>query len=742
MVRKLLSSGIRKLTTLQTGTAVFLATLPDTIIFGTIVFAVLGPDWIGIGILSCFVAHVLARLMSIFIASNVEIVLAPSSYSALVLSSVVVLVISSSETMNASLDPEILSVQTALIVGVVSGFIQLIFYRMQLSKLIQFLPFELISNVVNITAVLIINKQIPILFLKNKIFSIFSLKYSNINFFTMIIGFFCFLPVINRKIFSFILPTPIMSFLWGMLSYNVLVNIIQPGDIEFLPEFSLPDLQNIVVSFDISILPLLTYDAGLLFYLFLAAFSLAILNTLSLLLASKQVQEQFDRSNKNSKDLLANSITNIIAPFLGGIPCTGKIGVTVWALKNGTHGKTIALIVALFYLFLIVSSEKFFQFVPLSVLAGVSIVVAFELFDKKIISIFQKLISLNITSLREDRTFILMFLSMLITALYGNFLIAFMVGFTISLLDFIIKISKYNIKIDNLSDFHSRTHRLASSNEIIRSELSKGILVDIQGFLLFSSAENIGEKIEEFMVESYDVIVLDLRKVYYYDTSGTLIFLQKIKKLQRANLKVYFIISNNKFKEKFLKELQGDFVEGTEKLIFSNLNDLLIKLEVEVLKGKQDSLRSFNKENSEIFDGLSVIQRDKVLSLMEEVEFNVGEYICQIQEPALLLIESGSIDVFRKGKNDTLFSDSTEFKIFRYLQGSIIGDVSFLDGEERSAILKATEHTRCWRLRKSYYDQIKFEEPHLALSLLENVSKSLSVKIRNGNKMMFDQNLY
>ena len=108
----------------------------------------------------------------------------------------------------------------------------------------------------------------------------------------------------------------------------------------------------------------------------------------------------------------------------------------------------------------------------------------------------------------------------------------------------------------------------------------------------------------------------------------------------------------------------------------------------------------------------------------------------------MLLIESGSIDVFRKGKNDTLFSDSTEFKIFRYLQGSIIGDVSFLDGEERSAILKATEHTRCWRLRKSYYDQIKFEEPHLALSLLENVSKSLSVKIRNGNKMMFDQNLY
>ena len=94
-----------------------------------------------------------------------------------------------------------------------------------------------------------------------------------------------------------------------------------------LPTISLPNIQSVALLLNPSALTFIQYDIELIFFLFAAALSLAILNSLSLLIASKQVQDKSDRSNKKSKDLLANSITNTIAPVLGGIPCTGKIGV-------------------------------------------------------------------------------------------------------------------------------------------------------------------------------------------------------------------------------------------------------------------------------------------------------------------------------------------------------------------------------------------------------------------------------
>ena len=139
----------------------------------------------------------------IFTASNVEIVLAPSSYSALILSSVVVLIINSADSLNNELDKEIISVQTALLVGVLSGLIQLGFHLMKLAKLVQFLPYELVANVINLTAIFIIIKQTPVILYGSEVFVISDLEKTNLNFLTITVGLFSILPIINRRLFSF-----------------------------------------------------------------------------------------------------------------------------------------------------------------------------------------------------------------------------------------------------------------------------------------------------------------------------------------------------------------------------------------------------------------------------------------------------------------------------------------------------------------------------------------------------------
>ena len=61
------------------------------------------------------------------------------------------LMMNSDPNITEPIEKEILSVQTALFIGVVSGILQLVFYKIKIIKIIEFIPYELVSNIVNLT---------------------------------------------------------------------------------------------------------------------------------------------------------------------------------------------------------------------------------------------------------------------------------------------------------------------------------------------------------------------------------------------------------------------------------------------------------------------------------------------------------------------------------------------------------------------------------------------------------------
>jgi len=100
----------------------------------------------------------------------------------------------------------------------------------------------------------------------------------------------------------------------------------------------------------------------------------------------------------------------------------------------------------------------------------------------------------------------------------------------------------------------------------------------------------------------------------------------------------------------------------------------------------------------------------------DEMTFETGEIVCRQGEKgaAMFLVIEGGVDVVEE-------TDEGEMPLAYLGHGAVIGELSVIDGEMRSATVRARERTTClvlttWDLRAS----IK-ERPEIALDILQMV---------------------
>lgn len=66
----------------------------------------------------------------------------------------------------------------------------------------------------------------------------------------------------------------------------------------------------------------------------------------------------------------------------------------------------------------------------------------------------------------------------------------------------------------------------------------------------------------------------------------------------------------------------------------------------------------------------------------------------------------------------------------RMLPGDVLGEVSFFDGQPRSAAVVATEESRIMRIRFEAFEALSASEPALARTLLMDLGRALARRLR------------
>jgi SulP family sulfate permease len=112
------------------------------------------------------------------------------------------------------------------------------------------------------------------------------------------------------------------------------------------------------------------------------ALSFTLLGAVESLLSAKVADSMTGRRHRSNMELVAQGIANIASALFGGIPVTGTIARTATNVRAGASSPLSGMMHALFVLLFLVVAAPLASFIPLAALAGVLVVVCWNMADK------------------------------------------------------------------------------------------------------------------------------------------------------------------------------------------------------------------------------------------------------------------------------------------------------------------------------------------------------------------------
>ncbi len=114
-----------------------------------------------------------------------------------------------------------------------------------------------------------------------------------------------------------------------------------------------------------------------------AALSFTLLGAVESLLSAKVADGMTGRKHRYNMEVVAQGIANVASALFGGISVTGTIARTATNIRAGACSPVSGMTHALFVLVFMVAAAPLASFVPLSALAGVLVVVCWNMAEKE-----------------------------------------------------------------------------------------------------------------------------------------------------------------------------------------------------------------------------------------------------------------------------------------------------------------------------------------------------------------------
>lgn len=256
------------------------------------------------------------------------------------------------------------------------------------------------------------------------------------------------------------------------------------------------------------------------------AFTIAMLGAIESLLSAVVADGMIGGNHRSNTELIAQGVGNIGSALVGGIPATGALARTATNVKNNGRTPIAGIVHAVVLLIILIFLGQWASYIPLSCLAGVLVVIAFNMSEyKNFISI-----------LKGPRGDIMVMVSTFLLTILISLTIAIEVGVIIAAFSFIYKMvqnSTVSFSNDDRKDQELET-------ELLRANLSlpaNTTVFEISGPMFFGAAYKIREGLK-FMDRHTEVFIIRMRHVPVIDATGISSFKKVIEQLQKQNIKI------------------------------------------------------------------------------------------------------------------------------------------------------------------------------------------------------------
>lgn len=453
-----------------------------------------------------------------------------------------------------------------MIATLMAGILLIILGVFRLGTIIKFIPYPIIIGFTSGIALTIFTTQIAdvfgLQFGGEKVpgdfigkWILYARHFDTVNWWNVAVSIASILIIAFTPKFSKKIPGSLVAIIlvtvavYLMKMYGGVTNIDTIGD-RFSIQSQLPE----------ATVPSLDWEA--VKNLFPVAITIAVLGAIESLLSATVADGVIGDHHDSNTELVAQGIANIISPIFGGIPATGAIARTMTNINNGGRSPIAGIVHAIVLLLILIFLMPLAKFIPMACLAGVLVVVSYNMSGWRV---FKGLLK----NPKSDVTVLL--ITFFLTVIF-DLTVAIEVGLVIACVSFMkrvmetTQISVITDEIDPNKESDVETHE----EHLV---IPEGVEVyEINGPYFFG----IATKFEEIMARLGDrpqIRIIRMRKVPFIDSTGIHNLTTLCEMSQKEN--IHIILSGVNPQVHAVLERSGFYTLLGKENICSNINEAL-----------------------------------------------------------------------------------------------------------------------------------------------------------------------
>ena len=264
-----------------------------------------------------------------------------------------------------------------------------------------------------------------------------------------------------------------------------------------------------------------------------AALSFALLGGIESLLSAVVADSMSGRRHRSNCELVAQGAANVGSALFGGFCVTGTIARTATNVRAGAHGPVSGMLHALFLLVFMLLAAPLAAYIPLAALAGVLVVVAWNMAEKDEFA----------TLLRASRGDAVVLLATFLLVIFRDLTEGILVGFMLGTLLFLHRMAQavevrtgWPVALEDAADSDRPDGRTAYDAALAAD---RDILVHrISGAFFFGSAATGGVALDR-LSEHPRAYVLELSGVPMLDSTAAATIEGFVRKAHRHHAEVH-----------------------------------------------------------------------------------------------------------------------------------------------------------------------------------------------------------
>ena len=707
------------------GLAAMLVALPASIAFGVTVYAAMGPAYAAYGALAGIIGATVIGLVASTLGGTDRLISAPCAPAAAVLSAFAI------ELVAQGVSPGSI-VLLMIMLGVLTGIVQLLLGFVGVGKLIKYIPYPVVSGYLSGVGLIIIGSQIPKFVGANGGTRWWEALLSPLlwNWHSVAIGGATVLVAVIAPRLTQKVPGIILGIVAGLCTYfglaaqdpalwEVTNNPLVVGPLGATGDGYFESITG--RWHEIGELRL-----GQIAGLFGSALTLAVLLSIDTL-KTCVVLDQLTRSHHDSnRELIAQGMANVASSAVGGIPGAGTMGATLVSLNSGAKTRATGVLEGLFALVAALILGSFIAWIPVATLAGILIVIGVRMIDREPLRFL------------ESRATVFDFavvLAVVVVALTVGLIAASGVGVAMAIILFVREqiggtVVRHKIYVNQMS---STWYRPEAEVRILDQKGDQAVIFELQGSLFFGNTQQLYADLEhEINTRSY--IIIDLKRVQSVDVTAAHLLNQVRDAIQERGARLLLsnvrenLPSGRNLREFF--EQTGLMDAGDTVRIFPELDSAIAWVEDRILGESESTPEPEAPMQLQEMD-LFAKRKDETLkdleARMQLRTYQPGEalYVRGAPGDELFWVRHGTIRIMAP------LGAGRMRHIASFGRGDFFGGLAFLDNLPRTNDAVAHTVTEVYVLSREQFNQIADTHKKLAFNLIEAMARTLAMRLRH-----------